>query len=296
MLLWKTIIKWKEIMKKILCLLLLLTLFTQAQNIELKKVWEVSDIFIRPESVAYDGKHLYVSSINGGGLEKNGKGFISKLTTSGKIIAAKWLTKLNAPKGLATYKNRLYIADINELVVVDITNSRIIKKYLVKNAILFNDVASDAKGNIYTSDTKGNMVYKLDAKTKTLSAWNKLISPNGIFPEADGIVLTACPDENVKKSFLKRKLLKVSLNNRVTWLPKQKILLNIDGIEGDGNGGYFVTTWTEGTLFHYTASQGFKKLIFIEKGSADLEYIKAQKLIIIPLMNTGKLVAYKKVK
>src|SRR2546427_258967 len=61
-----------------------------------------------PESVLYDvaGDQYLVSNINGQPLDKDGNGFISRLTPEGRVAELKWIaggTKgvtLNAPKGM----------------------------------------------------------------------------------------------------------------------------------------------------------------------------------------------------
>ena len=39
-----------------------------------------------------------------------------------------WITGLNAPKGLGMYSDRMYAADISDVVVVNIPNGRLLKK------------------------------------------------------------------------------------------------------------------------------------------------------------------------
>jgi len=79
-----------------------------------------------PESVLYNPSEdiIYVSNINGKPTEKNGKGFISKVSLSGEILVLKWVTGLNAPKGSDIYQDSLYVADIDELVEIDLKTGR----------------------------------------------------------------------------------------------------------------------------------------------------------------------------
>ena len=59
------------------------------------------------------------SSINGQILEKDGNGYISRLTPEGKVVSARWVTGLNAPKGLRSVENTLWVSDIDEVVAID---------------------------------------------------------------------------------------------------------------------------------------------------------------------------------
>ena len=66
-------------------------------------VWEVAEGIQTPESVCYDptSKVLFVSNIGTGGpTGKDGDGFISQLGLDGKVLALKWVTGLDAPKGM----------------------------------------------------------------------------------------------------------------------------------------------------------------------------------------------------
>src|SRR5215213_10482537 len=97
------------------------TLQSAAQH-QLQKIWETDTILAVPESVLPDipNKILYVSQIDGAAWEADGKGAIGKVDLNGKIINANWITGLQAPKGLGKFGNKLYAADINTVVVIDI--------------------------------------------------------------------------------------------------------------------------------------------------------------------------------
>src|SRR5687768_3451158 len=111
-------------MKKILPLSVLMIasaniLFAQHQ---LVKKWESDSTLKVPESVLYDAgnKVLYVSNIDGAPDGRDGKGSIGKVGLDGKIIAADWVTGLNAPKGMALVKNTLWVSDLDEVTAIDI--------------------------------------------------------------------------------------------------------------------------------------------------------------------------------
>ncbi len=62
----------------------------------------------------------YVSNVAGKPTDKDGNGFISKVSLAdGKIIALEWAKGLDAPKGLALAGGKLYTADIDKLVEID---------------------------------------------------------------------------------------------------------------------------------------------------------------------------------
>ena len=64
---------------------------------------------------------------------------ISKIGLDGSIIKKKWINKLNAPKGLTISKGKLYIADVDELVEVDIATAKITNKYKGYGSVCITD-------------------------------------------------------------------------------------------------------------------------------------------------------------
>src|SRR5687768_3448794 len=88
----------------------------QAEAPQLTKKWETEASLKTPESVLFDGagKLLYVANIDGKeAWTKDGKGSIAKVGLDGKVIAAEWVTGLEAPKGMGLHKGKLYVADID---------------------------------------------------------------------------------------------------------------------------------------------------------------------------------------
>src|SRR5438128_11291280 len=110
-------------MKKLLLPLMgLLCLSATAQH-QLQKIWATDTVVAIPESVLPDFKKgiLYVSLIDGGGWDADGKGGVGKLNIDGRKYDGNWISGLNAPKGLGVSGNKLYAADISDVVVIDIS-------------------------------------------------------------------------------------------------------------------------------------------------------------------------------
>jgi sugar lactone lactonase YvrE len=268
-----------------------------AQAESLTKVWELTGLK-NPESVIYDAKRdvLYVSNVNGVPSEKDGNGFISRLSPDGKQLDLEWIKGLNAPKGLALSKDKLYVTDIDTFVEIDLSKARIAKKYVAEKAKFLNDPAADRVGNIYASDMLDDAIYRLSGGRFEL--WlkdSKLESPNGLYAEKGRLVVgswgvmtdgfnTKIPG-HLKSVSLKDKSIR-SLGNGAP-------VGNLDGVEADGHGAYFVTDWVAGKLYRMHPSGEADVLLTLSQGSADLTYIKDKKLLIIPMMNDNKLVAYK---
>ena len=262
----------------------------------LVELWETPG-FKNPESVIYDEKRdrLYVSNVDGAATDKDGKGSISIVGVNGAIIDAAWISGLNAPKGLAIYDDRLYVSDIDTLVEIDISAGAISNAYPVADAEFLNDVAATADGSIFVSDMALNRIHRL-ANNK-FDIWlesAQLESPNGLHAGKDGLVVgawgvmtdgfaTAVPG-HLKVVDYKDK----TINSLGDGTP----IGNLDGVEIDEAGNYYVTDWFNGKLLHIYADGRVEQMLELNQGSADHEYIAKQRLILIPMMKDNVLRAY----
>ncbi len=290
----------KLTLSKIIISLLIITLSTISNAApELSKLWETKADFKLPESVIYDKENdiLYVSNMQDDPFKKDKNGFISKVDLDGNILKLKWVKGLNAPKGLAISKGKLYVGDVDQLVEIDIKEGKISNRYDAVGAALLNDVAADSKGNIYVSDTFTDTIYRLNTFGQ-LTKWlysPQLQAPNGLHYEKGQLIVgswghptdgwAAAEVGHLKTISLKTKKIK-SLGNG-------KAVGNLDGVESDGKGAYYVADWVGGKLFLIQPNGRFKVVLDLSQGVADHEVIHEKNIIIIPMMLEGKLVTYK---
>lgn len=265
------------------CLLLVLTAGGQS----FEKLWETDTMLLKPESVLFDQKNdvLYVSNINGEYLARDGNGFISKINRDGTIAELKWVTGLNNPQGLGMLNGKLYVADIDEVVIIDIALGTVEKKIKAEGAIFLNDITSDDSA-VFISDCRKNVIYKLAGDT--LSVWlegEKLVNPNGVLCTEEYLYILNMGNGICQRADYESKVLtEVAMGIR-----------NADGIVSDGNAGYFVTGAWQGEVFHIDQN-GNKKLVIDlgleEKIAADPEFIAEENLLLIPTLGRT-VVAYK---
>lgn len=278
----------------VICTFVATTIMAQAPQAH--KKWELSG-FNNPESIVKDGLNnvLYVSNVNGVPTDKDSNGFISKVSVDGKMITQKWVEGLNAPKGMVIYKKKLYVADINEIVEIDIVSSKIIKRYQAEGATFLNDLTCDKDGNIYASNTfGGSAIYKLDTskKVEIFLKDEKLQLPNGLFQKGKSLFVVSWGidfDPNTWKTKIPGSLLKVDLLTK-SIEAVSKPIGNLDGLEEISN-GYLITDWLSGKLIYYSNDIA-TDLIDLPQGSADIGFDKKSNTVFIPQMNDNKIVAY----
>lgn len=260
-----------------------------------KQLWQTEG-FKNPESAIYDEKNnvIYVSNVNGPPAEKDGNGFISKVSMDGNIIALEWVAAgLNAPKGLAITGDHLYVADIDTLVEIDIARGKISHRYTIEGAKFLNDTVAAADGTVYVSDTAGNTIYSL--KNGRIAPWlssTELISPNGLCLEKGRMLVGSAGIFGEKP--VPGEFLAVSLADKtISSASGGKLIGALDGVEAARDGGYYVTDWAGGKIYRIGRNGDFKVLMTLEQGTADIDYIQSKDILLVPLMMSGKLAAYK---
>ena len=256
----------------------------------LTEQWQTTRELRVPESVLYNRREalFYVSNINGKPTEKNGRGFISRVTLDGKIETLKWATGLNAPKGSAIFEGRFYVSDIDCLVEIELSSGRILARYPAAGAGFLNDVAVDTAGNVYVTDMspENSVIYRLHGGKLAVWLKNAAISrPNGLHMEKGRLVVGNSGDGTIKA---------VDLSTRVM-TSLARVGSGIDGLRPDGRGNYFVSDW-QGRTSLVTAAGNVIVLMdttAAKINAADLEYVEEKNLLLIPTFFDNRVVAYR---
>jgi hypothetical protein len=269
-------------MKKTLTILCIsLACSTNAQEHQLEKIWETDAVIAVPESVLPANHLLYVSLIDGGGWDADGKGGVAKIGLDGKIIDTGWIKGLNAPKGLGIYQNRIYVADISEVVVINIQKGAIEKKIAIDSATGLNDITVTDKGIVYVSDSRKARIWRIENDIPSLYL-SGIKGVNGLKAIKDELFIGA------GKSFLKANAQKQV--TQLTELPQ-----GIDGIEPVGNGDFILTAWS-GWIFYVKADGKFEVLLETQqqkKNTADIGYDPVKRIVYVPTFNGKTVAAYR---
>ncbi|MBS1975464.1 MAG: ATP/GTP-binding protein, partial [Bacteroidetes bacterium] len=155
-------------MKKVLTILSASFILCSNQQLKaqhsLQEIWQTDSVFQFSEGVvpSEDGKLLYVSNTIGNPIEKDGQGSISTVGLDGKVINLNWVTGMNAPKDIQRYKNLIYAADLDEVVVIDADKAAIVTHIKIEGAQLLHNIAIDKKGIVYVSDLFAGKIYKIE--------------------------------------------------------------------------------------------------------------------------------------
>jgi sugar lactone lactonase YvrE len=281
----------KRINQKITLLLILLggiNMFAFGQNknnVKAEKNWESADILTTSESVCYnpETKEIYVSCINGNPTDKDGNGFIAKISLTGDVIMQKWIIGMDAPKGMGISDGYLFVTDIDRIHKINIAEEKIVKEFKVENAQFLNDITVDPKGNVYISDMATFKIHQI-AEDKLILYFehDDIIKPNGL-------------------AFENGKLLIGTQNGIFSLDGKNKKLIHlvkdtgsIDGLEPDGKGNYIISDWSGKVQLVHPDKPAIELLNTTNDkiNAADIEYIIDREMLLIPTFFDNRVTAY----
>ncbi|GAB1450374.1 hypothetical protein MASR2M47_04300 [Draconibacterium sp.] len=255
---------------------------SNAQRLE--KVWQTTCDLKTPESVLYDQERdiIYVSNIDGDPSQKDGNGFISILNSDGSVKNLHWIEKLDAPKGLAIFKGKLYVADIDKLVEIDIEQGKVTAKYDAPDAVFLNDVTACMNGMIFVSDTRTAKIHVLNEGKFTVWMEGKpLETPNGLMAEKGKLLVG---DKNIYEVDIKTKESTLLIEDAG----------GVDGLEKNNDGDFVFSNWP-GRIFIHKNGKTIKLLDTTaeELKTADIDYDLKHDLILVPTFFDNRIVAYK---
>lgn len=249
----------------------------------LVKKWETEATLKVPESVLVDAKRgvLYTSNIDGEPWADDGKGSIGQVGFDGKIIAGEWVKGFSAPKGMALRGKLLYVADIDRVVVVDVEQGTIVDRIAIAGSHGLNDVAADAKGVVYVSDSKDKKIYAI-TDGKAALVIEGLKAPNGVHVH-DGDLY-----------FMDNGSLYRLGRNKEKQLVSAGMEGNGDGLESDGRGGFVISYWPG--IIHYAGTDGTRETLLdtseAKINAADIGYDAKRRIVYVPTFFKNSVVAY----
>ncbi len=255
-----------------------------------KELWMLGG-FSHPESVELDISHqvLYVSNVGGAPLDKDGNGFISKVSRDGKLEQLKWVEGLNAPKGMVIHGFKLYVSDIDNLIEIDTRTGKISNRYPAEGAVFLNDTAVDKNGTVYVTDIAKKKIWHL--KDGKMSVWyekDDLMHSNGLRVIDGNKLLVAgwgkdMQDDGSTKvggNLFTIDLATKEMKNLGSGAP----IGNLDGLERDASGNFLVTDFLAGSLMRIKKDGSHEVLMDLNAGSADLDVINKGHVAVVPVM------------
>jgi sugar lactone lactonase YvrE len=248
-----------------------------------------------PESVVVgaDGR-IYVSEI--GGFGKDGDGRIVVLDAAGTAVKP-FATGLDDPKGLVAVGKLLYVADKTRVMKIDASGRVTVlaeAKDFSQPPLFLNDLAVDARGDLYVSDTgdteKGSKgaIYRItpqgEVSLLVSEAQNPLFrNPNGLLFEPSGSLLVV--------DFFSGDLLRLDMASKKA----EKLAGGFGGGDGlalDAAGMLYLTDWKGGRAWKLDLNKPGAKPQQYDRdfqAAADITLSSDGKFVLLPDMKAGTL-------
>ena len=255
-----------------------------------------------PESVAWDASSdaWYVSNFGGNAftseagipapMDADGNGFITKLRANGEIDTLRWVTGLHAPKGLAVHDGTLYVADVSQVVIIDIASGAIERTIAVDGSDFLNGLAVDASnGDVYVSDFMGNRIFRLPQGSGDLELFLEsadLETPNGLDVDGSTLIVGAwgvITDPATFGTEVKGRIKLVDIETKEITHVGDDPIANIDGIIKVDD-GYLISDWAAGTLMMVSPDGSTTMLASGYQNCADIGFDPDRRVVALPEM------------
>lgn len=257
-------------------------------------------VFDAPDQVLWHSKskNWFVSNLGGGiSLAKDGYGWITRLDQDGKVIKAQWLKGLDAPSGMTSTEDKLFICDRTGILQVDIETGKIDQFFKIPNPEFINDIAISSAGDLFVSDFFANKIYKIPSGTRIPEVFMEFKnSPDGVFMDKDRLMVVTWGNIINKSTFEtseKGTLFEVDINTKAVkpHFKDTRAIGNLEGVTKSANGDYFITDWMVGKLLKVT-KKGVKEVLSGLQHPTDPDYSKELNVIAFPEHTGNRVIFY----
>ncbi|MBA3658016.1 MAG: hypothetical protein H0W67_00275 [Gemmatimonadales bacterium] len=249
--------------------------------------------FDAPEAIEYDADLdvWFVANVNGTPSAKDGNGYISRLKSDGSIETKKFIQSgrkgvtLNAPKGMATVGDTLWVADLDVARAFNKRTGAPIATVTMPTKARFLNGAAAGPDGVYMTDTGVNdkfehpgpdQIFRIAGRKATVALTSAALSgPNGIAWDA------------AKKRFI---IVPFMGTNILSWAPGAKAPQPLgagpgqqDGVLSLADGRILSTSWTDSSLF-VMQHGGARQIARPVPSPADIDINPKTQVVGVPLL------------
>jgi hypothetical protein len=256
-----------------------------------------------PESVFYDAKNdvYLVSNINGNPLGEDNNGFISRFAPDGTLLNLKWVEgganglTLNAPKGMTSVGNTLYVTDINNLRKFNLKTGKSMGEIAFPDATFLNDLTSDKSGTAYMSDigfkagangfepSGTDTIYKISrsGKVSILAKGPQLTNPNGLEVLSNGKIQVVTFGSKEIYTLDKK-----GQRGDVITMPAG----SLDGVVQLADGRLLISSWETSSIYAVGTDGAVTLLVDKLASPADIGWDSKRERVLVPLFSDNAVV------
>jgi sugar lactone lactonase YvrE len=263
---------------------------------------DVSDVgFSTPESVLHDPEEdvYLVANIHGGSAEKDGNGFISKVSPDGEVLDLRWIDGtapdviLHAPKGMAIVADTLFVTDIDCLRRFHRITGAPLQELCLEDATFLNDLSATFGGDLYFTDSgtdeapgavyllrqSADVPQKVTLADGTVLEGEWLGGPNGVYADRRGLYVA---------TFGSGELFRVTPEGERLQLlfPSG---MGLDGIVSLEERGFLFSSWGDSAVYWIHADGTVSPLVQEVEAPADIGFDAGRNRVLIPLFRADAL-------
>lgn len=237
-----------------------------------------------------------VSNLGGGlSLARDGVGWLTRYSEDGRLINPRWIEGLDAPTGIASVGNLIYVADRGGIHEIDAQSAKILRTIPIPGSRFLNDVAAAPDGALYVSDFEANRIYRLgqDRQPEVWLEGERLQNPNGLIVAGPHLIIATWGPMTDPKTFAVKHpgtVLQVDRKTKqLTALGRGEQIASFDGIVQVGD-DFYATDWPAGRLLRITKSGEVREVLSGFSQLADLGYNPTSKTLALPVMSDNRLI------
>lgn len=258
-----------------------------SRDLPFEQVWKTGGL-ATPESVIYAPEldAFLVANINGGAPnEEDGDGYIARLSLEGELDPEPFTAGLDAPKGMAIKDGRLYVADFNDLVEIDLSTGDVLERHHLESAQFLNDVTVTPAGEVLVTDMRAGEIWTLGEDGLELWMEDEAFGTyiNGLLAEESRLLaLTA------------QGMIAIDYETREVSVFAPGVEAG-DGMVPDGRGGHVATSW--GGRIYHVSPEGETRTVsdtrLMGVNSADPGYAPEAGLFAVPTFFDNGVLAFR---
>lgn len=244
--------------------------------------WVLDEGLCEPETAVLNpaSNELIISNICG--FNKNGEGYLSRVSLDGEMIEARWIEDMDAPAGMARLGDTLYVVDVERVHAIDLISearTKILGPF--EGAKAFNDIAVDTNGVLYVSDSaRGHVLRIVDGIAEPFpNNETEFKFANGMHIEGETLYVGG------------EKFWSVDLSTGSVEIINIEGVADIDGIESDGKGGLSVSI-VGGNVWHLPVGGPPQEWTAEGVSSTNHAHLPIVNLIVVPTGYDNTLIAF----
>lgn len=228
------------------------------------------------ESVEYD-------AVNNRFLVSNGNSIVAIDVDGNQSYFG---SNLDADYGMEIIDNTLFAVASNRVKGYNLTTETLVMDAAIPGAGFLNGMASDGVSTIYVTDFSNRSIFKIDVSDLSTPIVEEIVSNTISVP--NGIVYDSANNRLVFVNWQGNAAVKaVDLTTNSVSTIITTNLANIDGIDDDNDGNYYLASWSPARITKYDPTFNTSEIIAVSGLDAPADICYAKEINTLAIPNSG---------